>query len=557
MQSDRDTHLDGLRGLAALVVVVSHGIGAFDYAIFTGLAKHSVFIWDVSLSGAPFLIPLAGDFSVCVFFALSGYVLAHSFARTQLGAPALLAKRYARFTPVILSACLISYALLAGGLMKNNGMAAVSRSTWLANQMQQAPSFVQALQEGLYGALIRGSSAYNGALWTMCIEFWGSVILIAAFSLTAVRTSRPEIRARHRIVLLSVLGLVGSGSYLGLFAFGALLQLTQLHRKLGSGGAAILLGIGIFWGTMPYSALPWDIVRPFVERTLPMVSGTPFAHSSVSFFHSLGAVLVLIAANACLPFRKMLSAPLFGFLGRISFPLYLIHTPLLMSLVCASALAMLGYGFSYAVTMALSIMLLVSISVAAATALLFVSERPSIVWSNKLGPMTDSFIRKCLAHGLRYGKVCAAYFETRLQHRRERTIAAFLLAPLAPCIVAAVLKGHLSWIFVVAPFAYLFSMTGIPAYFYFRRRGWQEPRRILMVSTALGVLASFLGGFSSIEATGIVNGSDALVFGGYGALAGAAFWFIAYARSRPAHHAAQAHAGTAQATIPSASNWGE
>jgi peptidoglycan/LPS O-acetylase OafA/YrhL len=155
------------------------------------LAQHSVFAWDVSLSGAPFLLPMAGDLSVCVFFALSGYVLSHSLGKTRLGPLALLVKRYARFTPAILSAGLISYALLAGGLMKNHDLAVVSRSTWLTGHMRQSPSFIQALQEGLYGALAVGSSAYNASLWTMRIEFWGSAILIAVFSVTAFRTSRP------------------------------------------------------------------------------------------------------------------------------------------------------------------------------------------------------------------------------------------------------------------------------------------------------------------------------------------------------------------------------
>jgi peptidoglycan/LPS O-acetylase OafA/YrhL len=554
MQSDRDIHLDGLRGLAALVVVVYHGIVAFDYALETGLARYSVFAWDVSLSGAPFLIPMAGDLSVCVFFALSGYVLSHSFAKTRLGAVALLVKRYVRFTPAILSAGLISYALLAGGLMKNHDLAIVSKSAWLAGHMLQPPSLVQALQEGLYGALVLGSSAYNGSLWTMRIELWGSAILIAVFSLTALRTSRPEIRTRDRIFLLCMLGLLGCGSYLGLFAFGALMQLTQLHRKLSPKGAAILLGIGIFWGTIPYSTLPWDIVRPFVERTLPIVNGTPFAHSSVSFFNSLGAVLLLMGANAFLPFRRMLSAPPFGFLGQISFPLYLIHVPLLNSFVSATALVMHSYGFPYPLTMALSIVFLVAISIAAATALLFLSERPSIVLSNKIGPITDSFVRKILDQGRRYLRICATYFEHRIQHRGERTIAAFLLAPLAPCIVAALLQRHFSWIFVVAPFAYLFSLTGIPAYFYFRRRGWRERWRILMVSSALGILAAFLGGFSRLDATGIVNGSEALAFGGYGAVAGVAFWFLAYARNYPAHRTAPAHAGATQASMLPASD---
>lgn len=409
MQLNRDTHLDGLRGLAALIVVIVHGIIAFDFALYSGLAKHSVVGWDELVSGAPFLIPMAGDFSVCVFFALSGYVLSQSFTNTRLGAFSLVVKRYIRFTPSILVTCLISYALLANGLMKNASLASVSKSTWLGEQMQQTPSLVNALREGLYGGLILrvDSSAYNSSLWTMCIEFWGSVILIGVFSVTALYRSRPELRSRARIIVLCILGLLGSGSYLALFAFGALLNLTQIHRKVSSSAAAILLTVGIFFGTIPYSALPWSIVRPFVGQALPILSGTPFVHSSISLCHSLGAVLLLIGANAYIPFRRMLSTPPFRFFGQISFPLYLIHIPLLTSVVSASGLAILNSGFSYASTMMMSLVIFVAISTGAATALLFLSERPSIVLSTKVASMTDMFVQRCFNGGMPGSRVPA------------------------------------------------------------------------------------------------------------------------------------------------------
>ncbi len=388
--SDRSTHLDGLRGLAALVVVVVHGIIAFDFAFYTGQAKDSLVSWDVLISGAPLLIPMAGDLSVCLFFALSGYVLSHSFSKTRLSAIALLFKRYVRFTLPILSACLISYALLASGLMDNHSLAVVSKSTWLADQMQQTPSFIQALGDGLYGALIMGSSAYDSSLWTMPIELWGSIVLIAVFSLTAFRSRSEKTRENDRVIIFLILGLLGACSYLGLFAFGALLYLTQIHRRISSRGAAILLGLGLFLGTIPYSAAPWRIVRPFVEQTLPTLPGIPYAHSSISFYHSIGALLILIAANAYLPFRRMLASRRFLFLGDISFPLYLIHIPLLLSIVCSGALAALGLGLPYAQTMILSLVFFVAVSILAAGGLMFIIERPSIALSKKIGLAIDN-----------------------------------------------------------------------------------------------------------------------------------------------------------------------
>lgn len=397
-RSDRASHLDGLRGLAALIVVLVHGIIAFDFAFYTGLAKDSLVSWDIAISGAPLLIPMAGNLSVCVFFVLSGYVLSHSFSKTQLGAVALLAKRYSRLTLPILTACLISYILLICGLMQNHGLATISKSSWLANQMQQAPALSQALQEGLYGALITGTASYDSPLWTMPIELWGSVILIAVFRLTALGNYATTTRKNARIILLLVLGILGFGSYLSLFAIGALLNLTQIHRKTSPLWAILCLGAGVFFGTMPYSAVPWSIVRPFVTQTLPAIHGLPYAHSMLSLYHSVGAILIIIAANACIPFRNLLSTRLFQFLGDISFPLYLIHIPLLLSVVSAGALMMLGGGFSYAWTMICSLLFFIAASIFVATGLLFISEKPSITLSSRIGVATDQLVRKAIAY---------------------------------------------------------------------------------------------------------------------------------------------------------------
>ncbi len=396
----RETELDGLRGFAALLVIVAHGIVTFDFALFSGDAKDSRVPWDLHVSGAPFLLPLAGSLSVCVFLALSGYVLSRSFSSTSLGSLALLSKRYVRFTPTILVACLISYALLAGGLMENQRLAAVTKSTWLATKMLQSPSLGGALRDGLYRSLVAlkpTQMPYDDVLWTMRLEFWGSVMLIAAFTLPGFRTLCSKTHGISRIALLCALLAVGCTSYLGLFAFGALLYLTQLHRKVGSGAAGVMLAAGLFLGTIPFSGTPWSIVRPFTVGTLPMVQWVPLPHTPITFYHSLGAMLILVAAKSSLSFRRMLSSRAFQFLGEISYPLYLIHSPLLLSVVCSGALAMLHIGLPYSWTVALSLALFLAVSLIAATALLFLCDRPSITLSGRVGLLTDRMVRGILS----------------------------------------------------------------------------------------------------------------------------------------------------------------
>lgn len=393
--TERQTHLDGLRGLAAFVVVVTHGIVAFDYALYSGAERDSRCSWDVQLSGAPFLLPLAGSLSVCIFFALSGYVLCQSFSNTRLRSIGLFAKRYTRLAIPILAACMIAYTTGVLGWPRNAQLSAITRSGWLASQMRQVPSFNQALQEGAYRALIHLKPywiTYDSALWTMNIEFYGSLLLIAVFGLTA-RVASPRLREAYRLWLFGVCAVVGAASYLGLFAFGALINLTGVAKRIKPAAGSAFLIVGLFLGTLPVSLNPWGLVRPFGELRLPAVPFDPFPEAPIIFCHAVGAIAILLAANSLLSFRRILTSPFAQYLGHISFPLYLIHMPVLLTVVSYDALVLTHRDVPYPWTAGISISLFVAVSLAAATGFYYAFERPSIILSGRVGRFADGLAR--------------------------------------------------------------------------------------------------------------------------------------------------------------------
>jgi peptidoglycan/LPS O-acetylase OafA/YrhL len=404
--AERQTHLDGLRGLAALVVVATHGIVAFDYGLYAGMERARRFSWDIQLSGAPFLLPLAGSLSVCLFFALSGYVLSHSFSTTRLGSIGLFAKRYVRLAIPILAACLLAYAVAALGWLRNAPLSAVTGSGWLASQLRQTPSFEQAFREGAFRALVHLRpywTSYDSALWTMNIEFYGSLLLIAVFGLTS-RVPSLGRRERWRIGIFALCAIAGASSYLGLFAFGALINLTQVERRIKPAAATGLLLAGLFLGTLPISASPWAVVRPFGGWRPPSVWFDPFPESPIVFWHAVGALLVLLAANSLRSFRRLLDSAFVQYLGHISFPLYLVHTPILISAVSFEALAWYRCGLPYAWTAGLSIVFLLAASLAAATGFFYALERPSIRLSGRVGRFADGLVRSLIGGSRFRGK---------------------------------------------------------------------------------------------------------------------------------------------------------
>lgn len=386
--SQRHLHLDGLRGLAALFVVMDHPLVAFDMAFLTGRPEDARTSWDAALSGAPFFLPLSGSLSVNIFFLLSGYVLAQAFYRAQLGLAAQLAKRYVRLALPILIACLISYALLSAGWMHNHELAGWTQSGWLDGQFQQTPSLLAALREGGFGALmlgVQGGTSYDSSLWTMPIEFYGSLGLILIFQLARLLPNNAATRLRGLQLGLLGLAVLFYSSALGLFALGALLAMWGGLPKLDRRVVVPVFVLGLFLGTFPTGPSRWEGYDFLLRLTPPLPSFMPFGHSLASFWNAAGALLILLSAENWVPFRRMLLSRPLQFLGHVSFPLYLIHIPLLMSVISVAALWMLGTGLAYWLVACLSVALLIVVSLLVAAGLFYISERPAIALAVRVG----------------------------------------------------------------------------------------------------------------------------------------------------------------------------
>src|SRR5580692_12926717 len=99
MQSGKVQYLEGLRGAAAVQVVLLHFVTAF--------------LPDTAEHGAPALrVLFDGHTAVYVFFLISGAVLTPSFARGG-GWPRQIAKRLIRLGLPIAVAAIVALALLA------------------------------------------------------------------------------------------------------------------------------------------------------------------------------------------------------------------------------------------------------------------------------------------------------------------------------------------------------------------------------------------------------------------------------------------------------------
>lgn len=182
---EKEKYLDGLRGLAAFIVVVSHFLIGFYPSFHTGnidtLRTNSGI--EILFAKTPLNLIYGGNVSVCIFFILSAYVLTYRFFRDNNENIIIssLVRRYLRLMPPVLFSITVAYCLMKLGLFYNVEASKVTLSDWwLGSFYNFEPNFYEMIKQGLYGVFLEHSYTYNSVLWTMYYEFYGSLIVLVS-----------------------------------------------------------------------------------------------------------------------------------------------------------------------------------------------------------------------------------------------------------------------------------------------------------------------------------------------------------------------------------------
>src|ERR1700722_20564215 len=110
---ERIEYLDGLRGMAIVLIVLSHLVIALFPSVITQSPPDAHTPFDMIFGFAPLGFLWNADFGVCLFAILSGYALSRFCVRSQISFPAKLLRRYLRLALPILVTSTLAWLLLA------------------------------------------------------------------------------------------------------------------------------------------------------------------------------------------------------------------------------------------------------------------------------------------------------------------------------------------------------------------------------------------------------------------------------------------------------------
>jgi len=391
----RLAHLDGLRGMAAMIVVLSHCAQSFQPALLSGKPGGlPAFVW---ISRTPLTLLFDPELGVAIFFVLSGFVLAASVTATPASFAELAVRRWIRLAGPILATSLVIWAAVQAGLLGNRALAAQNGSDWLAMNFAwlsiEDNNLALLVWQSLVDIFARGRHWWNFALWTMPIELWGSLGLFACYALLR-RKAPPVGRLLVAIALMALLWRSAYGGFAAgaaLFESSGLLPSSSRWRAVAAPAGAALLGIGLVLGGTPYNIFDTPYWPPYL-RLAPLIDNPVLAA------HRLGA-LCIVAATLLLPgLRHFLTLRPLRWLGRVSFMVYLLHVILICTLYSRLVLWLspqLGYHASTG--LALPVFLAALLAAARVATSLF--DAPSIRLAARGGAQVARFGRG-LADGL-------------------------------------------------------------------------------------------------------------------------------------------------------------
>jgi peptidoglycan/LPS O-acetylase OafA/YrhL len=326
----KDASLEFLRGAAALVVLNWHILCAF--APSAAGEEEAAQSLKTSLA----FIAFNGGSAVYLFFVLSSYVLVKRYFQSReaqdlrLGAIKRLPRLAGPVFVVVLSSCVI-FKL---DLYFFEDAAAVTHSEWLGRfgnaskvLSRETASFSDAFLQGAWRTFIYGDRYYDSSLWTMVIEFWGSMLTFALAPIVFFFQGRWALLSWFCIATGVLLAVQVSVFFC---AFPASLLLYPLlamgfRPNRWVRGAMVMVSLAL----LGYAGDAVGIYRPFALLETAVSDDVGLRQACVAIPASIMLVYAVLSMDEP---PSWLSSKAARFLGDLSFPLYLVHVPVICSL---------------------------------------------------------------------------------------------------------------------------------------------------------------------------------------------------------------------------------
>jgi peptidoglycan/LPS O-acetylase OafA/YrhL len=381
---NRIEYLDGIRGVASIMVLFSHLIQGFYPVLHTlipsNLDDQSFLV--KTIASTPFNIFYSGHFAVIVFFLISGYSISYNFLQNRSDENLITSsafRRYFRLTIPALFSCIIAYCLLKLHLYY---IVRVSQITQNLPVILPSPDFIEMIKFALYDQYFdfKLETSYNSVLWVMRFMLFGSMLIYSFLAIFG--------KVRNKLFFYIILIFLFHRTFYLAFILGMILcnlDVDKILQKMNKVLLFIILLISVYFSSFK------TIKFPFCNILNIYVINNYFSNFLASFYNIVGAFLLIFVISRSTLLKRMFSSKIPIFIGKISFSIYLLHLIIICSLssyIYLILINQISYNSSFFVTA------IITIIITLISSYIFYNyiEVKSINWSKSL----YNFLANCI-----------------------------------------------------------------------------------------------------------------------------------------------------------------
>lgn len=307
MANKKLVYLDSIRGLASFAVVLSH-LALLYFPFLHNFSnapisdEHPIQRW---IHNSPFAFFYSGTAAVYIFFVMSGIVLSLSSAKNSYPLTNNILSRYARLAIPAIASCLLAYLIFT--VVREFNLQQTSNFINDETKIRE-PGLFNAIYFGAVKAIVnlRGAIQYNPVLWTMAIEFYGSVLIFIA-----CKTRKPLLTMSLLTLLFLAINL---HVFLGIASFliGMLIK-EQMPLTGNNKLSTLMIIVGLYFAGAHISSSSY------------MLFTSVLGNNVYEILNFLAGILIVWGVMLNGYVQSLLSAKPLAKLGELSFPLYLTH----------------------------------------------------------------------------------------------------------------------------------------------------------------------------------------------------------------------------------------
>lgn len=378
--------ITGFKGWLALLVVIHHFGLVFFPSLVNGDGRY-LFIskkMTKTIIQSPFnFIGYGGALAVSFFFIISGYLIAKKSYNKSIDISNKMLDRYKKLVRPVLYSSL--FALVLVTICKKIDL---FWNPWLSSfsyYKNVEPNIILCLYQSFVDTFATGAATFNPPLWTMSAELLGSLFLYILFHIF-----KNNEKFYHILFIILLIFLRTNISY---FIFGVFVEKFEregyfsiIKNNVIIKLILLILCIYLFGFTyLSCSTNTYVILNKLFTYKYTIIDSVTLVRyiSSVLFFILLINSKVLI---------RIFSFKISYLLGKISLPLYLLHWPILYTLIIYITYKFNGFINNKTIVIFSSLLLFVLICIIISIVYNIVSKKlDSIISSKSVISILDAF----------------------------------------------------------------------------------------------------------------------------------------------------------------------